>query len=261
MELYRMRFEFPRDEQTPFASSRNLYMVSSESSPSTPSTMTSATTFSNDNSNSNKSNGWTEPSADFPTLHDSNLTTKSATNTRSSSLNARDDKDDQPAPLSKKKWVPIPAAEMQAALDQARPPRSHSHSNSRTSSRRNSPGELRRGRRLPDDSYRRRSGFNTPSTTATPALTQPTTPAPHRSGARVRDQASLLRPHVLFLPHLPPLASEQSIVRPVLLPTRDHAPTCALNNMVDLESRSVSHWPNAWPVDRLPDVRPLPLMI
>ncbi|GAB1522461.1 hypothetical protein RhiTH_005579 [Rhizoctonia solani] len=118
--------------------------------------MTSATTISNESSNVN---GWSE----FPTLHDSNATRSTA--------NARDD---QPAPVSKKKWVPIPAAEMQAALDQARPPRSHSHSHSRTSSRRNSPGDLRRPRRLPDDPHRRRSGFNTPTNN----LTQPTTPAP-----------------------------------------------------------------------------------
>ncbi|KAF8755452.1 1,4-alpha-D-glucan glucohydrolase [Rhizoctonia solani] len=45
---------------------------------------------------------------------------------------------------------------------------------SRTSSRRNSPGDLRRPRRLPDDPHRRRSGFNTPTNN----LTQPTTPAP-----------------------------------------------------------------------------------
>ncbi|KAF8674926.1 1,4-alpha-D-glucan glucohydrolase [Rhizoctonia solani] len=77
-------------------------------------------------------------------------------------------------PSARAEWVPIPAAEMQAALDQARPPRSHSHSHSRTSSRRNSPGDLRRPRRLPDDPHRRRSGFNTPTNN----LTQPTTPAP-----------------------------------------------------------------------------------
>ncbi|KAG9074667.1 hypothetical protein FS749_013749, partial [Ceratobasidium sp. UAMH 11750] len=92
-------------------------------------------------------------------------------NTRSSSVNGRDDKADEslavPSGSGKKnKWVPIPAAEMQAALDQARPPRSHSHS--RGSSRRNSPGELRRHRRLPEDSATsapttRRKGLSTPT--------------------------------------------------------------------------------------------------
>ncbi|KAJ1301930.1 hypothetical protein OPQ81_000769 [Rhizoctonia solani] len=171
------------------------YMISRESSPSTPSTMTSATSFSHDNSNKSNGSAWNiessgarvNGSADFPTLRDSNTPpmNKSAGNTRSSSLNAREDRDDPPAPSSKKKWVPIPAAEMQAALDQARPPRSHSHSNSRTSSRRNSPGELRRGRRLPDEgSYRRKSGFNTPTGTsgskpATPGPAQTHIPQPH----------------------------------------------------------------------------------
>ncbi|CAE6476837.1 unnamed protein product [Rhizoctonia solani] len=168
------------------ASNPGTFMVSSESSPSTPSTMTSATSFSNDHSN--KGSGWSVDLArvngrDFPTLHDS--TTPAATtntgNTRSSSLNARDD---DPPPSNKKKWVPIPAAEMQAALDQARPPRSHSHSNSRTSSRRNSPGELRRGRRLPEEgNYRRKSGLNTPTGTSG---SKPATPGPAMATVKIK---------------------------------------------------------------------------
>ncbi|KEP47038.1 glycoside hydrolase family 15 protein [Rhizoctonia solani 123E] len=157
-------------------------MVSSESSPGTPSTMTSATSFSNEHSS-----GWN--GADFPTLHDSAtpVVNKSAGHTRSSS---RED-----TPSAKKKWVPIPAAEMQAALDQARPLRSHSHSNSRTSSRRNSPGELRRGKRLPEEGYRRKSGLNTPtSKPATPSVPIPPMPPVKRKSPRASEPVTAVRP-------------------------------------------------------------------
>ncbi|CAE6533389.1 unnamed protein product [Rhizoctonia solani] len=181
-------------KQNPLGLGADYYMVSRESSPSTPSTMTSATSISNDNSN--KSNGSAWNGTDFPTLHDSATPPATSNNTRSSSLNAREDN-----PGSKKKWVPIPAAEMQAALDQARPPRSHSHSNSRTSSRRNSPGELGRGRRLPDDKFRRKSGFNTPTGGSKPATppVQPRTPQPtmpliKRKSPRSSEAVTAVRP-------------------------------------------------------------------
>ncbi|KAG9103994.1 hypothetical protein FRC07_009875, partial [Ceratobasidium sp. 392] len=122
-----------------------------------------------------------DTSNDFPALAETlnsppwnKSNNPSGGNTRSSSVNGREDKPDVESSTAvpsgsgkKNKWVPIPAAEMQAALDQARPPRSHSHS--RGSSRRNSPGELRRNRRLPEDSMAaaapatRRKGLATPT--------------------------------------------------------------------------------------------------
>ncbi|KAG8771167.1 hypothetical protein FRC12_003808 [Ceratobasidium sp. 428] len=119
-------------------------------------------------------NGHGNSPSDFPALAETRNSppwnksnNPSGGNTRSSSVNGRDESAAVPSGSGKKnKWVPIPAAEMQAALDQARPPRSHSHS--RGSSRRNSPGELRRNRRLPEDSANaapgaRRKGLATPT--------------------------------------------------------------------------------------------------
>ncbi|CAE6345467.1 unnamed protein product [Rhizoctonia solani] len=158
-------------------------MVSSESTPSTPSTMTSATSFSNDSNQGVNGN-------EFPTLLDSATAIKSTANTRSSSR-------DRDTPSLKKKWVPIPAAEMQAALDQARPPRSHSHSHSRTSSRRNSPGELRRSKRLPEENYRRKSGLNTPTSKPSTPPVHTHAPAPpliKRKSPRSSAPVTALRP-------------------------------------------------------------------
>lgn len=111
---------------------------------------------------------------------------------------------------------------MQAALDQARPPRSHSHSNSRTSSRRNSPGELRRGRRLPEDTVvppvMRRKALATPPfggskpSTANPSpgpapVLAPPSPAPQ---ILLRRKAPRLSAPVTGLRPIPPLPAEGS---------------------------------------------------
>ncbi|QRV82229.1 La domain-containing protein [Ceratobasidium sp. AG-Ba] len=222
---------------------------SCDSLPSTPSTMTSASTYSAastplDNQTP-KINGptviapskpmWSARDAqnldngrlsEFPALADTRNSppwksnNPSGGNTRSSSVNGRDDKPDDGPTLpsgsgKKNKWVLIPAAEMQAALDQARPPRSHSHS--RGSSRRNSPGELRRNRRLPDDTHssvtRRKAptygsasvskpGTANPSPGPMSSLPPPPQPAPllKRKAPRLSPAVSGTRP----IPPLPP---------------------------------------------------------